>query len=55
MSTSEQIKLFKKVGFDGFFTDFTTHEDIAEYKKLSDELGMIYQSIHAPFGKMNEM
>ena len=33
LSVPEQIKLFKKIGFEGFFTDYTTHEDIAEYKK----------------------
>ena len=55
LSVPEQIKLFKKIGFEGFFTDYPTREDIAEYKKLADELGMIYQSVHAPFVRMNEM
>ncbi len=55
LSVPEQIRLFKKIGFDGFFTGYTNCEDIAEYRKLADELGMIYQSVHAPFVRMNEM
>ena len=55
LGNAEQIRLFKKIGFDGFFTDYTTRENIAEYRKLADELGMIYQSVHAPFVRMNEM
>jgi sugar phosphate isomerase/epimerase len=44
-----QIKLFQEVGFDGFFSDWD--DNITKYRALADELGMIYQSIHAPFGK----
>ena len=55
LSVPEQIRLFKKIGFDGFFTYYSNREDIAEYRKLADELGMIYQSVHAPFVRMNEM
>ena len=55
MSVPEQIRLFKKIGFDGFFTGYSNREDIAEYRRLADELGMIYQSVHAPFVRMNEM
>lgn len=55
LSVPEQIKLFKKIGFDGFFTGYSNRGDIAEYRKLADELGMIYQSVHGPFFKMGEM
>lgn len=44
---ADQIRLFKEIGFDGFFSLYTPR--IPEYKKLADELGMIYQSVHAPF------
>lgn len=47
LGIKEQIKLYKKVGFDAFFTMWDEH--IGEYKKLADEIGMIYQSVHAPF------
>lgn len=51
----EQIKLLKKIGFDGFFSEYTNDEDIAEQKRIADEVGMIFQSIHAPYVKMNQM
>ena len=51
----EQIRLFRKIGFDGFFTDYTGPADVKEQKRLADETGMLYQSVHAPFGRMKEM
>lgn len=53
LSTEDQIRLFKKSKFDGFFTMWDEH--VAEYKELADELGMLYQSIHAPFGNAANM
>lgn len=47
VSNEEQIALFKKAGFDGFFTMWD--KKVARYKELAEELGMIYQSIHAPY------
>ncbi len=47
LSGEEQIRLFAKIGFDGFFTDWT--EQLPRYRALADELGMFYQSVHAPF------
>lgn len=51
IDTTEQIRLFKQVGFDGFFTGWD--ERLAEYRAVADAVGMIYQSIHAPFGRAN--
>lgn len=53
ISVEEQIKLFKKVGFEAFFTMWD--ENIALYRKTADETGMIYQSVHAPFGNAAKM
>ena len=53
LSTAEQIRAFKEVGFDGFFTEMS--EDVPAYRALADELGMMYQSIHAPFDKAKLM
>lgn len=53
--TKTQIKMFKDAGFDGFCTDWKHGDPIAEYKAYADELGMIYQSIHAPFNKSDDM
>ena len=51
----EQIKLLKKIGFDGFFTDWDGEECIRQYKTIADELNMEYQSLHAPFYKAADM
>ena len=48
ISGEEQIRLFKNTGFEAFFSGWD--ENIRRYRELADELGMIYQSIHAPFG-----
>ena len=55
ISVEEQISLFKKVGFDGFFVYWAKGVDIAAFKKIADEENMIFQSIHAPFRKMDQM
>lgn len=53
MTVHDQIRLFKKVGFDAFFTMWD--ENIAEYKALAEEMGMEYQSVHAPFANAAKM
>ncbi len=53
ISVEEQIKLFKKTGFDAFFTGWDNN--LKRYKALADELGMIFQSIHAPFTNAAKM
>ncbi len=55
LSTAEQIKLFHKTGFEGFFTEWKPGTPVEEYAALAKELGMIYQSIHAPFNKSDDM
>ena len=47
ISVPEQIKLFKETGFEAFFTMWD--ENIEEYQALAKDIGMIYQSVHAPF------
>ncbi len=54
MPPTEQLKLFKEIGFDAFFSDYNP-EEIPTLRKLADELGMIYQSVHAPFYRMNHL
>lgn len=49
LPVEEQIKLFRDVGFDGFFTGWHNGADVRGWRLLADSLGMIYQSIHAPF------
>ncbi len=55
LSTEEQIRLFHKTGFEGFFTEYRHGESAEKYAALAKELGMVYQSIHAPFGKSADM
>ena len=49
----DQIRLFQKCGFDGFFVAW--NEKLPERRALADELGMILQSVHAPFGNAANM
>lgn len=51
----EQIRLLKKTGFEGFFTPWKREYPINEWAALANELGMIYQSIHAPFGGVADL
>ncbi|MBR5446674.1 MAG: sugar phosphate isomerase/epimerase [Clostridia bacterium] len=48
VSPLDQIELYHRTGFEGFFSGWGGQED---FRKKADELGMIYQSIHAPFTK----
>ena len=43
LSTEEQIRLFHKTGFEGFFTEYRHGEPIESYAALAKELGMVYQ------------
>ena len=51
----EQIRLLKKTGFEGFFTPWKKEYPVNEWSALARELGMIYQSIHAPFGGVADL
>ncbi len=51
--TEDQIKLIKKAGFDGFFTDMSGVENLIKYAEIAKEENLIFQSVHAPFGKMH--
>lgn len=51
----EQITMFKKAGFDGFFVCWYPGIDVESLRKKADEEEMLFQSIHAPFGKMHHM
>lgn len=56
LSETEQIRLFKKTGFEGFFYLWEGDDDIlAECAKVGKEENMIFQSIHAPWGYVRDM
>ncbi len=48
LSNEEQIPLFKKIGFDGFFSGWQKGK-LYKLRELADANGMLYQSVHAPF------
>lgn len=55
MPEEEQIRVLRRIGFDGFFSGWSRKSDIAALRKVADEEGMIYQSIHAPFTKVDSL
>ena len=50
MSLCDQIRLYKSTGFESFFAYWEENMDVAALKKVADEEGMIFQSLHAPSG-----
>lgn len=52
---TEQMELIKKVGWDGFFTGWSKNESLEEYAKCGQKNGLIYQSVHAPFGNVDKI
>src|SRR5690554_4159047 len=55
MSTVEQINTFAKIGFDGFFTGWQEDSPLGEWARVAKDAGLIYQSVHAPFGRAAQM
>lgn len=51
MTVDEEIRVFRKVGFEAFFTGWAEDSPVESWAKTANECGMIYQSIHAPFGR----
>lgn len=50
ISVPELIALVQQTGYDAFFTEWNQRIPVKEWALLAKEQGMIYQSIHAPFG-----
>lgn len=55
ISGEEQIRMFHAAGFDGYFLPWDEGVDLSSCVALGNELGMILQSIHAPFTKAADM
>lgn len=47
---ADQIRLYRQVGFEGFFAYWENGMDVKALKRVADEEGMIFQSLHAPSG-----
>lgn len=53
---TEQVRLFKKVGFEGFSIDYSSkNSPVEELIRIGKEEGMIIPSFHAPFNKSDDM
>ena len=52
---TEQIELFAKVGFDAFFAGWERGCDVKSLRETGDRVGLEFQSIHAPFVRMDRM
>jgi len=48
-----QIRWIAQAGFDGFFTVWDDH--VRDWRRLADELGLFYQSVHAPITYVTPM
>jgi sugar phosphate isomerase/epimerase len=51
----EQIVRIGHAGWDGIFTDWSETVGLAEYARIAKENGLIYQSVHAPFDKVDKI
>ena len=52
-SIKEQLRLFRETGFEGFFTGWD--DDLKAIRRQADKLGLLYQSVHAPFTNAADM
>ena len=55
MSDVEQVRMLRRIGFEGFFVGWEKGMDLEPVMQAAREEGMILQSIHAPFTKMAAM
>lgn len=55
ISIADQITLFHETGFEAYFVNWERGMDLAEIKAHGDSLGMILQSVHAPFTNSAKM
>lgn len=48
-----QLPMIKSAGFSSFFTGWTRERNIASIADTASKVGLVYQTLHAPFSKMN--
>lgn len=53
----EQLKIIRETGFDAFFTGWSKKDRSAviRYAEAAAQVGLFYETVHAPFGRMNSM
>ena len=55
LTPEEEISLVADAGFEGFFTGWSGSERLGLYRRLANERGLLYQSVHAPFTKIRAL
>ena len=50
LNCEEEIRLMRKTGFEGFFSGWGNLDYLKRCRRMAEENGMLYQSVHAPFG-----
>ena len=55
LGTEEEIRLIAKTGFEGFFCGWGNLDYLKECRRIADETGMLFQSVHAPFGRCRDL
>ena len=51
----EAIEAIAQAGFDAYFTGWNKGCDLVSKRKFGDKCGLVYQSVHAPFGSVIKM
>ena len=54
-SDAEMLTMIREAGFDSFFTGLQGEKTVAACKETAERLGLVYESIHAPFHDINCM
>ena len=52
---AEFLKIIKDIGYDCFFTGVPKAENIAPMAQAAAELGLEWETMHAPFGHINDI
>lgn len=55
LPAAEEFAILKKIGWDGVFTGWDENNGNLKLAETIRELGLIYQSVHAPFDKMDKV
>ncbi len=55
LTVPQQLKLFAETGFAGAFANYPGSLTLDEYARQCRENGLIFQSVHAPIGRMAEV
>ena len=55
LTEAEEFEILRDIGWDGVFTGWNEENGNKDFAKTIRNLGLIYQSVHAPFDKMDKV